>query len=349
MKKLIPTLACAALAVTACISVSTPTPVNSTPLFVTATLAPTRTPIAPDTTGTAGTPGTPGTPAPIGSAVVGCKDAAILVQDVTIADGTNIPYGAKFTKTWQFQDTGTCPWSGYTIAFVSGDRMNTPDSAPVPDTAPKATANVSVDLVAPTSDGIYTGFYELRNASGKALPIGTFKTFWVKITVGKVTLTPPPAPTGAVPTITGTLTTPSGPLSCKYTTSGSYPSDVVNLINQARQGAGLSALNIDSRLMASAQNHSIDMACYSLLSHTGSDGSSIGQRIAAAGYPASFSEEMIYGGTGAYPQTAFDWWMNDPAHHAVIFDTRISDIGVGFAFVENSAYGDYYTVDLGSQ
>ncbi len=346
MKKLLPTLVCAAVAASACISISTPKPVNSTPLFVTATLPATRTPLF---TNTPATTGTPGTPTPAVSPAAGCKDAAILVQDVTISDGTNIPYGAKFTKTWQFQNTGTCAWSGYTIAFVSGDRMSAPDSAPVPDTAPKATVNVSIDLVAPASDGIYTGFYELRNASGKPLAIGTFKTFWVKITVGKVTLTPPPTAPGAVPTVTGTLTTPKGPLSCKYTTSGSYPGEVINLINQARQGAGLTALNIDSRLMASAQNHSIDMACYSLLSHTGSDGSSIEQRIAAAGYPASFDEEMIYGGTGAYPQTAFDWWMNDPIHHAVIFDTRITDIGVGFAFVQDSAYGDYYTVDVGSQ
>ncbi len=352
MKKLIPTMLCVLLAANACISVATPKPLNPTPLFVTATLAPTRTPLVtstPQVTGTPGTPGAPGTPLPTGNPAVGCKDTAILLQDVTIADGTNIPYGTKFTKTWQFENTGSCPWSGYTIAFVSGDRMNAPDSAPVPDTAPKATVNVSIDLVAPTSDGIYTGFYELRNASGKPLAIGTFKTFWVKITVGNITLTAPPAATGAVPTVTGTLTTPKGPVSCKFTTSPSYPSDVINLINQARQAAGLSTLNVDSRLMASAQNHSIDMACYSLLSHTGSDGSSIEQRLSAAGYPATFDEEMIYGGTGAYPQTAFDWWMNDPAHHAVIFDTRITDIGAGIAFVQDSAYGDYYTVDVGSQ
>ena len=349
MKKLIPTLVFAALAGTACISVSAPTPTSSTPFFVTATLAPTRTPAAIGTPDTTGTPGTPGTPLPSGSAVLGCKDAAILVQDVTIADGTNIPYGAKFTKTWQFQNTGTCPWSGYTIAFVSGDRMSAPDSAPVPDTASKGTVNVSIDLAAPTSDGIYTGFYELRNGTGKPLPIGTFKTFWVKITVGAVTMTAPTASTSAAPTTTGSLTTPHGPLSCKYTTSGSYPGEVVNLINQARQGAGLAALNVDASLTASAQNHSIDMACFSLLSHTGSDGSSIAQRIAAAGYPGSNLQEMIYGGTGAYPQTAFTWWMNDPTHHAVIFNTGITDIGVGFAFVSDSAYGDYYTVDVGSQ
>ncbi len=344
MRTLIPTLVSAMLVATGCITVSIPTPPNSTPAFVTATLPVTRTP-APSVTPTS----TPGTPLPTGSASANCKDAAILVQDVTIADGTNVPSGSNFTKTWEFKNSGHCPWSGYTINFVSGDRMNAPDSAPIPDTAPQSTVNISVDLVAPTSDGAYAGYYELRNAAGLPLAIGTYKTFWVKITVGVVAQTPQAPGTSPAPTVTGTLPTPSGPLSCKYTTSATYPLEVINLINQARQGAGLPKLNVDTRLMSSAQNHSIDMACFSLLSHTGSDGSSIQQRVAAAGYPGSSSEEIIYGGTGAYPQTAFNWWMNDPPHRAVILDSSVTDIGAGFAFVQDSAYGDYYTVDVGSQ
>jgi len=273
----------------------------------------------------------------------------VLLQDVTIPDGTNMAYGVKFTKTWQFRNTGTCPWVGYSIAFASGDGMDAPDSAPIADTQPKATVNVSVDLVAPASDGVYTGFFELRNASGKALSIGIEKTFWVKITVGSATVPTFPPPTSAVPTISGTLTTPRGPKSCTYTSSGYYPGEIIGLINQARASAGLSELAANAQLAAAAQAHSIDMACFSLLSHTGTNGSTIQQRIAAAGYGATYSEEMIYGGYGAYPQTAFDWWMNDPAHRAIIVDTQIKDIGVGFAFVQDSAHGDYYTVDVGSQ
>lgn len=325
------------------ISISTPTPPNATPLFFTATLPSTKTPYASETAVTTQTAVAAGTvPAT-------CKDGAVLLQDVTIADGTNLAYGVKFIKTWQFRNTGTCPWSGYSIVFASGDRMSAPDAAPVADTAPKATVNVSVDLVAPSTDGAYTGVFELRNRAGKPLAIGIEKTFWVKITVGNVTLPTLAAPTGAVPTITGTLTTPKGPLSCKYTVSGSYPSEIVNLINQARAGAGLAALTVDSRLTSAAQNHSIDMACFSLLSHTGTNGSSIQQRITAAGYPSTYSLEMIYGGSGAYPQDAFNWWMNDPAHHAVIFDEQVRDVGAGFAYVVDSAAGDYYTVDFGSQ
>ncbi len=342
MRSLSLILCALALGTASCITLATPVPVNTTPLFVTATLPATRTPYAkPTLTPTAATPKTP-----IATAAANCKDAAVLLQDVTISDGTNVEYGAKFTKTWQFKNTGQCPWHGYTIAFVSGDRMGAPGTAPVDDTAAKSTVNVSIDLVAPSSDGIYTGVFELRNAAGQPLAIGIEKTFWVKISVGEAALPTLPVASTGVPTTTGTVTTPHGPGSCKYVVSGSYPGEIVSLINKARTNAGLSALTVNAQLGSAAQGHSIDMACFSLLSHSGSDGSTPQQRASAAGYGGSFVEEMIY--AGGYPQDAFDWWMGDPTHHDVIFDTRITNIGVGYAYVSDSAYGGYYTVDVGN-
>ena len=336
----------AAVVLTACeVSLSAPTQPSATPNFVTATLPATRTPFASPTT-TATVTGTPGLSI---TAPANCKNTAVLLQDVTIADGTNIAYGAKFTKTWQFRNTGTCPWIGYTIAFVSGDRLGASETAPVTDTAPKADVNVSVELTAPTRDGIYTGFFELRNAAGTPLAIGIEKTFWVKITVGNVILPTVGGPVNPVPTISGTLTSQKPPGSCTYTTSPSYPNEIVQLINQARTNAGLAALSVSSQLAAAAQAHSINMACYSLRSHTGFDGSTLEQRIAASGYPGTSLREMIYGGYGAYPQTAFTWWINDPTHNAVVLNTSITEIGAGYAYVEDSADGNYYTVDLGRQ
>lgn len=338
-----------ALSLASCeVSLTNPTPTSATPAFVTATLAATRTPFAtPPTPSTS----TPAVPAGSGTAPSGCKDGAVLIEDVTIPDGTNLAYGVKFTKTWQFRNSGTCQWSGYTINFVSGDRMGAPDAAPIPETAAKAAVNVSVILEAPGTDGIYTGFFELRNAAGKVLPIGTFKTFWVKITVGNARLPTSPvstssAPTSIAPTAAGTMTTQKPPVGCNYTVSGYYPNEMIQLINQARTGAGLPALTVNAQLTSAAQSHSQDMACYSLLSHTGSNASTIGQRIAAAGYVASFYEEMIYAAYGAYPKDAFNWWINDATHHAVIFDTRVTEIGAGFAYVADSAQGNYYTVDV---
>jgi uncharacterized protein YkwD len=344
MRSLLLILCAVAMGTASCITIGTSPSLDATPSFETATLPPTKTPYAsPTAVATVSTPSTP-----VATSKPNCKDAAVLLQDVTIADGTNVNYGAKFTKTWQFRNSGECAWHGYSIAFISGDRMGAPDSAPVEDTAPKSTVNVSVDLVAPTTDGVYTGIFELRNASGTPLAIGIEKSFWVKIAVGSAAVpTQQVAASTVVPTITGTVTTPRGPASCKYVVSGSYPGEIISLINKARTDAGLSALTTSSQLAAAAQGHSIDMACFSDLSHSGSNGSSPQQRVAAAGFAGSSVQEMIY--ASGYPQDAFDWWMGDAIHHAIIFATGINSIGVGYAYVSDSAYGGYYTVDVGSQ
>jgi Ig-like domain-containing protein/cysteine-rich secretory family protein len=340
MRNQILTVSLAAIALASCITISPPEPVGGTPLFVTAILPSTRTPVT--------TPATP-SPAVVStalSAVASCQESAVLVQDVTIPDGTNVEGGGAFTKTWQFQNTGSCSWIGYTIAFVSGDRMSAPGPTPVTQTAPNSTVNVSVDLVAPSNDGTYTGFFELHNASGDAVPIGIERTFWVKITVGTVIIQPTAGPLGT-PSGGTPVSQPKGPASCTYTVSWSYPNEIASLINQARARNGLGGLTLSAQLTAAAQGHSIDMACFSLLSHTGSNGSSIYDRILASGYTPAYWEEIIY--AGGYPQTAFDWWMNDPVHHDAILNANVTEMGVGYAYVSDSAYGGYYTVDFGSR
>lgn len=352
MKKTWILLLLTSLTFASCIKVSPETPTAPPVLFVTSTLPPTKaglslsTEIPPSSTpdaSTTTTPGTPGTTSTDGS----CKDSAILLEDVTVPDNAVMPRGGKFTKTWRFMNNGKCNWSGYTIAFVAGDRMATPDSALVPPTEAGKTVDVSIELTAPSLDGSYTGYYELKNANGETLAIGTENTFWVKILIGDAT--PIPASTLAItaPPISGTpVIRVTGPASCNYSTSSSYQNEIANLINNARVQAGLSALAVSPQLSAAAQGHSIDMACHSLISHSGSDGSSPSQRIAAAGYSASLASEIIYG--SGYPQTAFDWWMSDQIHRDEILNPYVTDMGVGYAYVPGTSAGGYYTVDFAS-
>ena len=54
------------------------------------------------------------------STASGCNNATFL-NDVTIADGTVLAPGESFTKTWEFQNTGTCAWNEeYQITFIRG-------------------------------------------------------------------------------------------------------------------------------------------------------------------------------------------------------------------------------------
>src|SRR5215216_4106868 len=230
MKKIWILLLLISLGLSSCLKVSQETARTAAPLFVTSTLPPTRAGLSlptdisltftpdPSTSTTPGTPGTPdGTPGTASVSAAGtCQDSALMIADVTVPDNAQMSKGQTFTKTWRFMNNGKCNWSGYTIAFVAGDRMESPDSAPVPPTEAGKTVDVSVDLTAPSIDGSYTGFYELKKADGETLPIGTERTFWVKILIGNAA----PAPVATLPFTPSSGGTPvvrvTGPASCNY-------------------------------------------------------------------------------------------------------------------------------------
>ena len=216
------------LLLTACANISAETPTEAPVLFVTATLPPTKpgltlpTQIPPTATPTLDPLTTPPTPA--------CRDSAVFVEDITYPDNTRLQAGEKFTKTWKLQNTGNCPWSGYTIAFVSGDKMEAPESVPVPETDAKSTVEVSVDLVAPEENGSYSGNFELRDAEGKSIPLGTEPTFWVRINVGE-----------ELPGTTAEKTAGN----CTYTENPEYVQTLIDLINKARQEVGRAPLKVN--------------------------------------------------------------------------------------------------------
>jgi len=118
------------------------------------------------------------------------------------------------------------------------------------------------------------------------------------------------------------------------------------LINQERQNQGLAPYNLDSRLQAAARLHSADMACNNFLSHTGSDGSSVGDRVRRQGYTYTWVGENIFATTNtssSAPQQAFTWWMNSAPHRANLLNTNYTDIGLGYMYYSGSSYGGYFT------
>ena len=105
------------------------------------------------------------------------------MEDVTYPDNTQVKAGETFTKTWRFKNTGTCPWQGYTIVFLTGDGFTSPDSAPIPATLADETVDISIELTAPETTGEQTAYFVLKNAEGELIPVGSEKSFWVKIVV----------------------------------------------------------------------------------------------------------------------------------------------------------------------
>lgn len=335
----------ASLFLTSCISVEAGSAaVTAGPNFVTSTLPPTKQGFVPATL--TFTPEVVISPTAAITAPANCTNIAVLLRDVTIQDNTQVRAGETFTKTWEFQNMGTCPWVGYSLVFTAGDQMSAPLSAPVPTTLKDEKVEVSVDLTAPTANGTYTGYFTLHTADDKVIPIGTEQMFWVKVVVGVPVVAPTSAP-GSSPTQPGSVSTGGGSANCNYTQNAGYVNQVAAAINAERASAGLPALTINSQLAALAQSHAADMACSDRISHTGSDGSSAYTRAVSAGYTGFFNEEIIYGGGG--PEAAMSWWMNDQIHRDAILKAKTTEMGVGYAYFSNGSYGDFIVVEFGTQ
>jgi uncharacterized protein YkwD len=300
--------------------------------FVTATLAPTEAGWMP----TALTvPPEPTIPGLVGTAStsVNCTNAAILLRDVTIPDNTQLKAGETFTKTWEFQNIGTCSWSNYTVKFASGDEINAPVSVPMPAAAPNEKVQVSMELTASTADGRYSGYFALYDANGGVIPVGTERTFWVKFVVGTPAI---------VPVASGESPVQSG--NCIHNQNANYVSEIISLINAERANAGLQTLTASMQMAAFAQSHAEDMAYNNFLSHDGSDGS-FGERMMhySATHPGYGAlGEILAIGT---PQNAMDQWRKDEHWDFVLSSNTL--IGVGYAYNSCSDFGGYFTVDFG--
>ena len=117
----------------------------------------------------------------------------------------------------------------------------------------------------------------------------------------------------------------------------------MTLINTERQNQGLTPYNSQGQLQAAARGHSTDMACNAFFSHTGSDDSSVGDRVLAQGYSWSWVGENIFAGGSASPQSAFDWWMLSPPHQANLLSPNYTDVGIGYIYEPNSPFKGYFT------
>lgn len=94
---------------------------------------------------------------------------AVLVCDVTIGEGEQIPPGVQFEKTWRLQNSGQVRWpDGCMLCFCQGDQMGGGSYVQVPAINPGEMTDVSVTLKAPTQTGNYWGSWKLRTEAAYA-------------------------------------------------------------------------------------------------------------------------------------------------------------------------------------
>lgn len=143
----------------------------------------------------------------------------------------------------------------------------------------------------------------------------------------------------------------------KQATLADLSSSMLCLVNRVRIRYALPPLQESLELRRSATGHSLDMVSHDYFSHDGPTGSTLGTRVASAGYLARVSSftvgENIGGGSGrraGSPIAVFRSWMHSPPHRANILDPDFHDAGVGVARGYPRGGGltaATYTLDLG--
>ncbi|KAJ3375193.1 hypothetical protein GGF31_005915 [Allomyces arbusculus] len=150
-----------------------------------------------------------------------------------------------------------------------------------------------------------------------------------------------PSPAITVVAVTPTDSASSAPTETTSSNGGIAGIDVssgmIGLVNAARAQFGLQPYSINADLIKSCVGHAADMAEHSVMSHTGSDGSSPADRATAAGYIWGFIAENVAEGQKTIA-AVMDAWMHSQGHR----DNILSGTAVDFA----AAYARSETDDL---
>lgn len=146
--------------------------------------------------------------------------------------------------------------------------------------------------------------------------------------------TPATVPTGPTPTTAAPPATPT-----------SWTSSMLASVNAERARVGAAPLSLCNALSRAAQAHSADQAATSNMTHTGSDGSTLGTRADRAGYRnwTTLGENVAYGYSN--PTAVMTGWMNSPGHKANILNTSYTHVGFGRA--DSGSGVPYWTQDFG--
>lgn len=119
-----------------------------------------------------------------------------------------------------------------------------------------------------------------------------------------------------------------------------YATEIVNLVNEERAKAGLSALTLDSNITAAANVRAKEIR--QSFSHTRPDGSSFSTALKEQGVSYRGSGENIAWGQKS-PEQVMNGWMNSDGHRANILNENYKSMGVGYYQDEN---GVNYWVQL---
>lgn len=144
----------------------------------------------------------------------------------------------------------------------------------------------------------------------------------------------------------------SEPADCALADTDRAMLDAVNIARASSRSCGgqryaaAPALKWSCPLATAASRHSRDMATHDFMSHIGSDGLKLGDRVSAVGYSWSAIGENVAAGQRSV-DTVMQSWLQSPGHCANIMNPAYRDLGAAFAASGNSRYSPYWTQVFG--
>ena len=106
-------------------------------------------------------------------------------------------------------------------------------------------------------------------------------------------------------------------------------SALVAEVNAVRASQGLPGLAVDHELNAAALAHAADQARAARMTHRGSDGAELGERLIRAGYDYARAKEAVAVGWQGGPRDVARGWWYSPGHRATLLHWPASEVGVG--------------------
>ncbi len=118
--------------------------------------------------------------------------------------------------------------------------------------------------------------------------------------------------------------------------NASLEQQTIDEINKRRRDVGLKDVRLNNELTQAARRQSVDMSQNNFCGHNGTDGSNPFQRAKDAGYTGRAYGETVACGART-PLQAVDMWWSSPPHHAILTNNGITEIGLGWVNVSQTA------------
>ncbi len=135
-----------------------------------------------------------------------------------------------------------------------------------------------------------------------------------------------------------------------------FQGEMISRVNAARAAGAVcggvafapaGGLRWDIQLQNAATAHSEDMASHNFFAHQSpTNGSTLRERVPAAGYKYSSVGENLGAGQTSVAQVVSEW-LASPSHCATLMKANFVDMGVSCKSNPGTAYGTYWTMELG--